>query len=294
MANQYFALAISNVNPFNNCCILKWPTNMKTHLLTNKQASLEVYEYGAHVTSWISQTGQQRIFTSKQAIFEEPIAIRGGIPIIFPQFNERGPIVRHGFARNMNWQVLNKNQEKIVFELKSDQHTQLLWPYHFRALYSIELHEQSLSLSLTIKNTDSKPFSFTGALHSYFKINQLSKSSINGLKDLKYWDNNGSNFTDRKTESNSSLTFNDAIDRVYFKLNTPINFNNGIETLTIAHEGFDDCVIWNPCIEDAKKMRDFSDEEYNQMLCIEAAQVDQPIELMPNEVWTGTQTISQT
>jgi len=266
---------------------------MKTQQLINKNAKLTVYEYGAHVTSWSSQSGQERLFTSQQAIFEKPNAIRGGIPIIFPQFNERGPIVRHGFARNMDWTVMNQSDSKIVFELKSNAQTKLLWPYNFRALYKIVLNEHDVTLSLTIRNTDSKPFSFTGALHSYFKIDQLANSYIHGFTQLQYWDNDGSAFKASDVESNESLTFKDAIDRVYFNLNRALTFNNGVETLNIQHEGFEDCVVWNPGKQDAIKMSDFADTEYNEMLCIEAAQIANPVELMPNGVWTGTQTISE-
>ena len=266
---------------------------MKKQRLINKKATLTVYEYGAHVTSWVSQSGKERLFTSQKAIFEKPNAIRGGIPIIFPQFNERGPIVRHGFARNMDWQVIRQSESKIVFELLSNKQTKLLWPYHFRALYKIELNEHDISLSLTIRNTDNKPFSFTAALHSYFKVEQLADSYIQGLTHLKYWDNDGTDFDQHKSESQTALKFKDAIDRVYFKLNSPLTFYNGIDTLNIQHEGFEDCVIWNPGKQDAKNMKDFDDTEYNDMLCIEAAQIDKPIELKPNDMWTGTQTISE-
>ncbi|MCJ8313849.1 MAG: D-hexose-6-phosphate mutarotase [Saccharospirillaceae bacterium] len=266
---------------------------MNKQQLVNKNATLTVYEYGAHVTSWVSQSGKERLFISQKAIFEKPNAIRGGIPIIFPQFNERGPIVRHGFARNMDWQVVRQSESKIVFELLSNAQTKLLWPYHFKALYKIELNEHDVVLSLTIRNTDNKPFSFTAALHSYFRVEHLTDSYIQGLTHLKYWDNNGSDFNDDKVELNKSLTFKDAIDRVYFKLNSALKFNNGFETLNIQHEGFEDCVIWNPGKQDAKNMKDFDDTEYNEMLCIEAAQIVNPIELKPNDIWTGTQIISE-
>ena len=40
----------------------------------------EIYTHGAHVTSWKSPGGQEQIFVSKDAIFNPPTAIRGGVP----------------------------------------------------------------------------------------------------------------------------------------------------------------------------------------------------------------------
>jgi hypothetical protein len=40
-----------------------------------------------------------------QVVFKPPKAIRGGIPICFPQFSDFGPLGQHGFARNRSWEV---------------------------------------------------------------------------------------------------------------------------------------------------------------------------------------------
>ena len=35
---------------------------------------------------------------------------RGGVPILFPQFADRGHLKKHGFVRNLNWQLITDAQ----------------------------------------------------------------------------------------------------------------------------------------------------------------------------------------
>ena len=44
---------------------------------------------------------------------------------------------------------------------------------------------------------------------------------------------------------------------------------------------------WNPWEKKSKTMTDFGDDEYKQMLCVDAAAVERAITLKPGEEWTG-------
>lgn len=48
-------------------------------------------------------------------------------------------------------------------------------------------------------------------------------------------------------------------------------------------------MVWNPWDKKAKALADFGDDEYKQMLCIEAATIEKPITLTPGEEWKGSQ-----
>jgi len=62
--------------------------------------------------------------------------------------------------------------------------------------------------------------------------------------------------------------------------------------LTITREALNDIVLWNPWIEKAKGMGDFSpDEGYRNMICVEAGSVVGWQTLEPGETWEGGQTI---
>ncbi|MDO4904208.1 MAG: D-hexose-6-phosphate mutarotase [Lautropia sp.] len=64
-----------------------------------------VLQQGGQVLSWMTADGVERMYLSPELPAARQPA-RGGVPVIFPQFNQRGPdfqLPRHGFARNLAW-----------------------------------------------------------------------------------------------------------------------------------------------------------------------------------------------
>lgn len=51
-------------------------------------------------------------------------------------------------------------------------------------------------------------------------------------------------------------------------------------------------VLWNPWDKKAKAIPDLGDEDYKTMLCLDAAAVENPINLKPCEEWKGRQELS--
>ena len=74
--------------------------------------------------------------------------------------------------------------------------------------------------------------------------------------------------------------------------NKPLSLIDGASTRHIESQGFADTVIWNPWQEGATAFVDMADDEYQQMLCIESANVQTPIHLEPGEEWQGQQKIT--
>lgn len=66
---------------------------------SNGSLQLNVYLFGATITHW-SVLGQSKslLFVSQKAVLDGSKPIRGGIPLVFPQFGP-GPLQQHGFAR---------------------------------------------------------------------------------------------------------------------------------------------------------------------------------------------------
>ncbi|KAJ9557915.1 hypothetical protein OSB04_012529 [Centaurea solstitialis] len=267
-------------------------------------SSVEVYFYGAHVTSWKNEQGEELLFVSSKAIFKPPKPIRGGIPICFPQFSDLGPLEAHGFARNRLWTFddnpppLPADATNKVFAdliLRSTKEDLKLWPHSFEYRLRIALGPGAdLMLTSRIRNTstDGKPFTFTFAYHTYFSVLDISEVRVEGLETLDYLDN--CKKRERFTEQGDSITFESEVDKIYLSTPTKITImdHEKKRTFAIRKDGLPDAVVWNPWDKKAKMMADFGDDEYKNMLCVEAAAVEKPITLKPGEEWRGRQELS--
>ncbi|KAF5464416.1 hypothetical protein F2P56_014493 [Juglans regia] len=269
-------------------------------VLGNPQgASARVSLHGGQVTSWRNEHGEELLFTSSKAIFKPPKAMRGGIPICFPQFGNCGSLEQHGFARNKIWMVddnppplhPNDSQGKAFIDLllKPSEDDLKFWPHSFEFRLRVSLATNAdLMLISRIRNVNGKPFSFSFAYHTYLSVSDISEIRIEGLETLDYLDNLCRR--ERFTEQGDAVTFEaEQVDRVY--LGSPnviaVLDHEKKRTYLIRKEGLPDAVVWNPWEKKSKSMVDFGDEEYKQMLCVDGAAIEKPITLKPGEEWTG-------
>jgi hypothetical protein len=76
-----------------------------TTLLPPDGARAEIYPHGTHVTSWVPAGGSERLFLSPASEFRPGAPIRGGVPVVFPQFSGLGSLPKHGFVRLLSWEM---------------------------------------------------------------------------------------------------------------------------------------------------------------------------------------------
>jgi glucose-6-phosphate 1-epimerase len=257
-------------------------------------SSAEAYLHGAHVTSWIPAGGAEALFLSRAAKLEPGAAIRGGVPVIFPQFAELGPLPRHGFARTRPWERVDAGDDggaSVRLRLRDSDETRRIWPHAFMAELQVELGDDWISLTLSIQNTDDAPISFNAALHTYLRVGDVREAAIEGLHGIRYRDRESGE--QLKVDDEREVTVHGELDRVY--LNTPPELRvhdraNG-RSFHVRSSGFADTVVWNPWAAATAKLPDMEDEEYLEMICVEAAQVGSPVTLEPGARWSGVQRI---
>lgn len=251
-----------------------------------------VAQHGAHVLSWVAD-GRERLYLSPNSVMDGRAAIRGGIPVCFPQFNQRGDLPKHGFARNLSWTVnparLEGDKAHLVLGLSDSAATRQWWDPSFEALLLIELTPGALQVELAVRNTDSKPLSFTGALHTYLAVSDVAQARLLGLGGQAEWDA----VKDRHASAAPELRFVGEFDRVYSAAPLGYELQDGPHSLSIEQDmDWAQTVVWNPGAAKCAALSDMPTDGWQHMLCVEAAQVDEPVCIEPGNFWQGAQRLA--
>lgn len=255
-------------------------------------ASAEVLEHGAHLCSWQPAGGSEQLFLSEKSEFSAGAAIRGGVPIVFPQFSGLGVLPKHGFARNAQWKLLSAAQTEqgagqALFELQENIERLSLWPHLFRAEYRVTFAADTLQLDFSVINTGDTAFQFTAALHTYFRVAEIAATGIHGLGGLSYRDTVTGQSGCRQEEE--ILLISGEVDRIYADLQKEVVIEQPHQQLVLCQTGFQDAVVWNPGAEKAAQLPDMEDGGYQRYVCVEAATIMRPVMLEPGKQWQGTQ-----
>jgi glucose-6-phosphate 1-epimerase len=255
---------------------------------------------GAQLLSWQGGDGRERLYlssTSGGARIDDSLsggeaaAIRGGIPVCFPQFSDRGDLLKHGFARNQPWRLAARGAQTATLCLASDLITARHWPHAFHAELRVALAPGMLQVTLAVLNTGNAPWSFTAALHTYLRVDDIRAARLAGLQGVQYQDATDGCIV--KTQQEQQLAIGGEVDRVYLAPPDALLLHEGGRpVLQISQHGFADTVVWNPGPDKARALPDFPDEDWLRMLCVEAACAAAPVRLEPGQCWEGGQTLA--
>jgi len=252
---------------------------------------------GAHVLSWVSQ-GRERLYLSPNNLWDGQSAIRGGVPVCFPQFNQRGTLPKHGFARNMSWSageaLASGDAAHIDFTLSTNRDTLAIWQQAFVAVLRVALAPGQLTLTLTVNNTEAQnELHFSGALHTYLAVDDIDLTELRGLGGRPEWDS----VADVHGLADEALYFDGEFDRVYTRDESasanPLHLQDGTSTLQIEQSpSWANSVVWNPGEDKCAALADIPAHGFAHMLCVEAAQVFEPISISAGGQWVGWQRLT--
>jgi D-hexose-6-phosphate mutarotase len=234
-------------------------------------ASTHIYLQGGQLTHWQPAGTEPVIFLSKESVFAEGKAIRGGVPICFPWFGPREGDVAHGFARNQAWALDAVSDEgadlRVTLSTRPDGNTRQRWHHEFlaRLFYVIGT---KLEMTLEVTNAGAEAFIYSEALHTYFQVGDVRGTRVLGLDGAWYRD-----FPDRTvlTQQRGDIQFTEETDRVY--VNTAatcvLEDDSLHRRIIVEKSGSLTTTVWNPWIKKSAALADFGNDEWQRMVCIE-------------------------
>jgi len=268
------------------------------HLLSPDGAQARVSLEGGHLLSWQPAGAPEQLYLSPRSEFVPGKAIRGGVPVCFPQFAERGPLAKHGFARTLPWELVSQEQGRddvlAVLRLRDNDATRAVWPHAFELELSVRVSGRTLDIELACENTGDSPMQFTTALHTYLRVRDLDAVSVEGLSGLRYFDS----IKQAEALQRMDLLLPGEkgvldLDRIYFGVKErPLVVTEDRRQVVITQQGFDDAVVWNPGPERCAKLADMPADGWSEMLCVESATIGIPVVLQPGETWVGRQSLA--
>ncbi|MGM0838457.1 MAG: aldose epimerase [Bacillota bacterium] len=140
-----------------------------------------VPERGGIITE-LGLDGKELLYLNKETLYNKDKNVRGGIPILFPisgqltngkytWSKEVFSICNHGFARNMEWSVLETNEQdsSITLQLSSSEETRKSFPFDFDVTFTYMLKGNELVIEQQYRNKSNAPMPIAAGFHPYFK-----------------------------------------------------------------------------------------------------------------------------
>lgn len=141
-----------------------------TTIISNAHLSATINHNGAELISLIN------LKTPKEYIWEgNPEFWAKHSPILFPivgtlknnsyfHNDEKYALTRHGFARDMIFELIHKTESKAIFSLKSNSETRQLYPFEFelQVIYTLFDHELVVTYEVFNKDNDILYYSIGG------------------------------------------------------------------------------------------------------------------------------------
>lgn len=163
---------------------------------------------------------------------------------------------RHGFARDMEFELIQNNDNSAVFSIQFSKETLKVYPFEFelQIIYTLEAKSLSIQYKVINKNKTQIPFSI-GAHPAFALSGDFEKYSIHFDQEeaLEYYllENDLVSNTTKKLEANSKpiplnyeLFDNDALIFKSIKSNSLTLLKNSKPMIKVRFEDFPNLGIW--------------------------------------------------
>jgi len=144
--------------------------------ISNSYISAQIYSKGAELFSLKS------IKTNEEYIWEgDPKYWGKHSPVLFPIIgtlknnsysykDQEYKLSRHGFARDLNFEIIQSSENQAVFSLKASEETKKVYPFEFELHLTYTLTESKIEIKYTIINKDKVAIPFSIGAHPAFAL----------------------------------------------------------------------------------------------------------------------------
>lgn len=150
--------------------------------IQSQEASVTINEHGAELVSFIGKTsGMEYMWSADQSYWGRHA------PVLFPIVGrlkddtyyvdgQEYKMSQHGFARDLDFEIINSKENAVVLELHSSNETKKMYPFDFILRLSYELNGKSLKVAYEVENPSNESIWFGIGGHPAFKIPLTNKN----------------------------------------------------------------------------------------------------------------------
>lgn len=157
--------------------------------LSNQHITIRVSSHGAELTSLVYQ-GREYLWQANPEYWKRHS------PVLFPivgsvwdgHYHSQGhdyTLGQHGFARDMQFQLLTHSADEVFYLLESSTQTHTLYPYDFRLEIGYRLRGKSVEVIWRVINTTTSAIHFQIGAHPAFYWPMLSSFERTDLKAME-------------------------------------------------------------------------------------------------------------
>lgn len=143
--------------------------------IENSFMKVAVDSKGAELKSILSTEGLEYLWQGDEAYW------KGQSPNLFPYvgrltggqytfLGETYGISNHGFARDVEFQMIEKEDQRIVFMIQETEETLKMWPFAFRFFIIYELEGNRLNVEFKVENKKDESMYFAVGGHPGFNV----------------------------------------------------------------------------------------------------------------------------
>lgn len=155
------------------------------HKLENNFLTITAHENGGELHSITSKLDKTEFVWNGNPDYWKYHA-----PVLFPivgkvkdgKYSVNGKtfeLPQHGLARTSKFELLNKSDKEISFELKYSNESLKIYPYKFSLIIKYTLEEKSVTTTYQVTNLDNKKIDFSIGAHPAYMCPLLENETLN-------------------------------------------------------------------------------------------------------------------